>query len=133
MLVVLARSYRGRASLQSGALAFAPAPCTSAAWERQGSSNRSARVPKRKLARRFLSQTDRGCVKTCTREERTELCSLFSSFGGAGQSSSFLVQRIRDKRSPRIERGPHGKPLYRDATGANTMADTVAIDRPSSP
>jgi hypothetical protein len=41
-----------------------------------------------------------GCVKTCTREERTELCSL-SSFGGAGQSSSFLIQRIRDKRSTR--------------------------------
>ena len=28
-------AYRGRASLQSGALAFAPAPCISAAWQRQ--------------------------------------------------------------------------------------------------
>ena len=37
---------------------------------------------------------DPGCVKTCTRGERTELCSLFSSFGGAGRSSSFLIQRI---------------------------------------
>ena len=41
-----------------------------------------------------------GCVKTCTRGERTELCSLYSSFGGAGQSSSFLIQRIRDKHFP---------------------------------
>jgi hypothetical protein len=29
------------------------------------------------------------------------LCSLFSSFCGAGQTSSFLIQRIRDKHSPR--------------------------------
>ena len=42
---MLARSYRGRASLQSGALAIAPAPCSSAACERQGSGNRSAHPP----------------------------------------------------------------------------------------
>ena len=29
------------------------------------------------------------------------MCSLFSSFGGACQSSSFLIQRIRDKHSTR--------------------------------
>ena len=94
MPVVLARSYRGRASLQSGALAFASAPCISAAWQRQGSGNRSANPPacrKRKLARRSMSQTD--------------------------QQVTF-------------ERVPHGKPPYRDATGTNTMAETVAIDRP---
>jgi hypothetical protein len=33
---------------------------------------------------------DPGCVKTCTRGERTELYSLVSSFGGTGQCTSFL-------------------------------------------
>jgi hypothetical protein len=42
-----------------------------------------------------------GCVKTSTRGERAELFSLFSSFDGACQSGSFLIQRHRDKRSTR--------------------------------
>ena len=42
-----------------------------------------------------------GCVKTSTRRERAELFSLFSSFDGACQSGSFLIQCHRDKRSTR--------------------------------
>jgi hypothetical protein len=48
-----------------------------------------------------MSELGQGCVKTCTREERAELCSLFSSFGNTYQRSSFLIRRIRDKRSTR--------------------------------
>jgi hypothetical protein len=40
-------------------------------------------------------------VKTSTRGEVAELFSLFSSFDGACQSGSFLIQRNRDKRSTR--------------------------------
>ena len=42
-----------------------------------------------------------GCVKTSTRGECAELFSLFSSFDGACQNGSFLIQRNRDKRSTR--------------------------------
>src|SRR5450755_2962752 len=42
-----------------------------------------------------------GCVKTSTRGKRAELFSLFSSFDGACQSGSFLIQCNRDKRSTR--------------------------------
>jgi len=42
-----------------------------------------------------------GFVKTRTRGECAELFSLFSSFDGACQSGSFLIQRNRDKRSKR--------------------------------
>ena len=41
------------------------------------------------------------CVKTSTRGERAELSSVFSSFDGACQSGSFLIQCNRDKRSTR--------------------------------
>ena len=42
-----------------------------------------------------------GCVKTSTRRDGAELFSLFSSFDGACQSGSFLIQFYRDKRSTR--------------------------------
>jgi hypothetical protein len=42
-----------------------------------------------------------GCVKTCTRKERAELFSLFSSSDGDRQITSFLIQRNRDKLSTR--------------------------------
>ena len=42
-----------------------------------------------------------GCVKTCTRRERAELFSLFSSSDGDWQIASFLIQRNRDKLSTR--------------------------------
>jgi hypothetical protein len=41
------------------------------------------------------------CVKTCTRRERAELFSLFSSSDGDWQIASFLIQRNRDKLSTR--------------------------------
>ena len=60
MPVVLARWYRGRASLQSGAMAFAPAPCISAA----GRSDRVVIIDRRirpraegEFARRSMPQT----------------------------------------------------------------------------
>jgi hypothetical protein len=48
-----------------------------------------------------MSAVGRGCVKTSTRGGRAELFSLFSSFDGACQSGSFLIQCNRDKRSTR--------------------------------
>ena len=42
-----------------------------------------------------------GCVKTCTNRECAELFSLFSSYDGDRQSGSFLIERNRDKLSPR--------------------------------
>src|ERR1700737_1252898 len=42
-----------------------------------------------------------GCVKTSMSRERAELFSLFSSFDGAYQRGSFLIQCNRDKRSTR--------------------------------
>src|ERR1700692_4840233 len=48
-----------------------------------------------------MSAVGPGCVKTSTRGERAELFSLFSSFDGACQSGSFLIQCHRDKRSTR--------------------------------
>jgi hypothetical protein len=47
------------------------------------------------------SENDPGCVKTCTRRERAELFSLFSSSDGDWQIASFLIQRNRDKLSAR--------------------------------
>ena len=47
------------------------------------------------------SENDPGCVKTRMRGQAAELFSLFSSFDGACQSGSFLIQRNRDKRSTR--------------------------------
>ncbi|HEY4815465.1 MAG TPA: hypothetical protein VIH58_12340, partial [Chthoniobacterales bacterium] len=40
-------------------------------------------------------------MKTCTRRERAELFSLFSSSDGDWQIASFLIQRNRDKLSTR--------------------------------
>jgi hypothetical protein len=48
-----------------------------------------------------MSAKGPACVKTRTRGESAELFSLFSSFVGACQSGSFLIQRNRDKRSTR--------------------------------
>jgi hypothetical protein len=42
-----------------------------------------------------------GRVKTCARGEAAELFSQFSSFDGASESGSYLIQRDRDKRSTR--------------------------------
>src|ERR1035441_9669539 len=49
----------------------------------------------------IMSAKGPGCVKTSTRGERAELFSLFSSFDGACQSGSFLIQCHRDKCSTR--------------------------------
>src|SRR5882724_8319180 len=48
-----------------------------------------------------MSESDPGCVKTCTSRECAELFSLFSSFDGDCQSGSFLIQRNRDRLSTR--------------------------------
>src|SRR5258707_8934684 len=48
-----------------------------------------------------MSGSGPGCVKTCTSRECAELFSLFSSFDGDCQRSSFLIQRNRDKLSTR--------------------------------
>jgi len=48
-----------------------------------------------------ISPFDPGGVKTCTRRERAELFSLFSSSDGDWQIASFLIQRNRDKLSTR--------------------------------
>jgi hypothetical protein len=48
-----------------------------------------------------MSQLGPGCVKTCTRRERAELFSPFSSSEGDWQIASFLIQRNRDKLSTR--------------------------------
>src|SRR6266850_8339190 len=48
-----------------------------------------------------MSESDPGCVKTCTSRECAELFSFFSSFDGDCQSGSFLIQRNRDKLSTR--------------------------------
>src|ERR1700730_6956285 len=48
-----------------------------------------------------MSEKGPGCVKTCTRSERAELFSLFSSSDGDWQIASFLIQRNRDKLSTR--------------------------------
>src|SRR5258708_1523228 len=48
-----------------------------------------------------MSALGPGCVKTCTNRECAELFSLFSSYDGDRQSGSFLIERNRDKLSPR--------------------------------
>ena len=48
-----------------------------------------------------ISPFDPGCAETCTRRERAELFSLFSSSDGDWQIASFLIQRNRDKLSTR--------------------------------
>ena len=58
-------------------------------------------VKRKSDLRAVRSAFDPGSVKTRTRGECAEWFSLFSSFGGACQSGSFLIQRIRDKRSMR--------------------------------
>src|SRR5207248_1187110 len=58
-------------------------------------------VPGSLLQKARMSELGPGRVKTCSRENRTELYSLWSSFGSACQRSPFLIQRIRGKRSTR--------------------------------
>ena len=48
-----------------------------------------------------MSPMGPGCVKTCTRGERAELFSLFSSSDGDWQIASSLIERNRDKLSTR--------------------------------
>src|ERR1700733_2229178 len=73
-----------------------------------------------------------GCVKTCTRGERAELFSLFSSFDDDWQSASFLIQRNRDKLSTRkfdvgVFTQPGSKsdiaPVFINMSGTNVLID----------
>jgi hypothetical protein len=78
-----------------------------------------------------MAAYDPGCVKTCPRESRIELRSLVSSFGGTYQSSSFLIQRNRDKRSTRkFDLGVFTQPRPKGDTDASLRQPTSARARP---
>src|SRR5271168_729597 len=59
------------------------------------------RAERTSLRTALMSADDPGRVKTSRRGESAESFSLFSSFDGACQSGSFLIQCNRDKRSTR--------------------------------